>query len=165
MARTLGRKLMIGTLIGCGTLTVFGLAGCVSCVMWVKRPGEVLEPERLVGPATAGIVELTLTADDPQTEALARSLLETNSERNKEAIRGLNPTFRSLVESQSSREVDAQLGVMLPAVAVWTVHPGAGRHEDLHLFAINMKGFGNRMTMADIVLGWVFRLSSSAEYV
>src|SRR2546422_502850 len=45
---------------------------------------------------------------------------------------------------------------MLPMVAAWTVRPGDTPGSDLHLLTVSLPGTGNRMVLADWMLGLVF---------
>ena len=74
---TVTKKLLIGCGLGCGTLVLVAIISAVSFAVWVARPGELLEPERLLGANTRGYFEWRLALEDPGTEGFAELLIES----------------------------------------------------------------------------------------
>ena len=74
---TTTKRLLIGCGLGCGSLVLIAILSAVSFAVWVARPGELLEPERLLGADTRGYLEWRLALEDPGTEGFAELLIET----------------------------------------------------------------------------------------
>ena len=44
-----GKRILVGCGIGCGALLLVSISSCVGFFVWLNRPGELLDPERLLG--------------------------------------------------------------------------------------------------------------------
>jgi len=118
------KKILLGCGIGCGSLILLVIVLIASFSYWVSRPGELLEPRKLLGADTTGYAEWILRLEDPGTERFVEDLLER-----------------------------AQL---FPMAAAWTLRPGDEPDGDHHLFSASLKAMGNRLVLADWVLGLSF---------
>ena len=163
MARTRGKKILIGCGIGCLGLLVLGVGGCISFTVWLNRPGELLEPERLVDRGTSGFVELTLRSEDPGTARMFVRLLEASQRVNRRALDHLGPGLSNWILQMQQRRSERQLRELLPTSFSWTMHPGGPEaDQDLHLFALSIERLGNRMVLLDWILGRVLRRGREA---
>jgi hypothetical protein len=148
-----GKRILIGCGIGCAALLVLGIGSCVTFVVWINQPGELLQPDRLVGGDTSGYVEVTLRLEDPGTRQVVDKILglmrELRESNRAPLPRGLNDW---LIGFQSRRD-EQQIREMFPMVLAWGVRPGEGEADDLHLFALSLEKHGNRMRFVDWLLG------------
>jgi len=154
-----GRKILYGCGIGCLAVIVLAVSSCTVFYLWLNRPGELLQPERLVGTDTTGYVAWTLRLEDPGTGEFVRTLLaglQRVSERNRVRI---HPLVDSWLTGLQRRRNQKQLDELFPLVAAWTVHPGADPEDDLQLFSISLKRAGNRLVLTDWLLGMALGLS------
>jgi len=154
-----GKKVFIGCALGCVGLMLLGIGGCVGFTVWLSRPGELLEAERLVGPATTGMLELNLRLEDPGTQHFVEVLLESSQRLNEQAGGQMPPTFRAWFVKSQNRSNEKSIEELLPMSVVWTIHPDDSVDGDVHLFSISVERFGNRLAFMDWVMGFVFRLS------
>ncbi len=156
---TRGKRILLGCGLGCLGLMVLSIGGCVGFFSWLNRPGELLESERLIGPATTGMIELHLRLEDPGTDRFIRAILDTSERINAGAQDQLPRSFRSFIIGRQSLKNEKQLEALLPIAVVWTVHPDDSADGDVHLFSVSVESLGNRLSVADWVMGFVFRLS------
>ena len=75
--------LSYGCAIGGGVVLVLSMVGCVSCVVWLDRPGDVIDPESLLAGDTTGYVEWTVDLADPGTDELLQSVMASLRAGNK----------------------------------------------------------------------------------
>lgn len=146
---------MIGCGIGCGALVVLGVSSCLGVVFWVTRPGELIEPERLLAPDTTGYVEWTLRLEDPGTEGFVERAIQLMNEFQRQNNEQLPAVLRGLQNRQGRRNA-AQMRGLFPLTMVWTMQPGQQSGTDLHLLSLSLKQLGNRMVVADWFMGFVF---------
>jgi len=155
-----GKKLAIGCGVGCLGLAVLSVAGCVTFVSWLNRPGELLEPEKLLGRDTTAYVEWTLRVEDPGTRAFVERLIELTQQ--DPAASGFPPLLQGLI-SRNNRKNEESIRELLPAVAAWTLRPADEQDEDLHLITLSIERFGNRMRLADWFIGMALARDADAE--
>ena len=74
-----GKNILIGSLITGGALIVLVIAAAIGFGVWLNRPGELLDPTRLLSSGASGYAEWTLRLDDPGTEGFVELLIEADS--------------------------------------------------------------------------------------
>jgi hypothetical protein len=159
-----GKNILIGCGIGCaGALFVFVIA-LIGFFAWLGRPGELLEPERLLGDDTGGFIELTLRTEDPGMERLLEAWVEHNQQLAEEEGADLHPIFRTLITSKQRRDA-RKLRELFPIVVAWTMSHGERTEDDLHLITLSLKKMGNRLRLVDMVLGLSLRWSPDFESI
>lgn len=158
-----GRKVLYGCGIGCLAVIVLVAGSCATFYFWLNRPGELLEPERLVGGDTTGYVAWTLRLEDPGTGDFVRTLMagvQRASERNRSEI---HPLVNSWLSGLQRRQNQRNLREMFPLVAAWTVRPGSESGDDLQLFSLSLERAGNRLVFSDWLLGMALSLSGGVD--
>ena len=153
---------MIGCGIGCGALVVLAVSSCVGLTVWITRPGELIQPDQLLGPSTTGYVEWTLRLEDPGTEGFVEGALELMQrwqQRNSQDL----PAWLTGFQARQDRKRAEQLRGLFPLMAVWTLQPSEHAGEDLHVLSLSLKQLGNRMLFADWVLGFALARSPDAR--
>jgi hypothetical protein len=162
--RSAGRSRLRSWLIGCGLgclgVLILGIAACTSFVVWLRQPGELLEPDRLFSARTRGYVEWTLTLEDPGTSEFVEQLF--HAVRQEEQLDKLPGWARWLVGWQRRRD-ERRLRQMFPMVLAWTVRPAAGGQRDLQVGTVSVERLGNRLVLTDWALGLALRWSPEAE--
>jgi hypothetical protein len=148
--------------VGCAALLGVGLVGSIAFFAWLARPGVLLEPAVLLGPDTTGYAEWELRADDPGTrgfvvEALRRAHEEQDARR-PEALRPFLQLF-------DRSDPDAMMAQILPMVVAWTLHPGEGVDDDLHLVTVSLERMGNQLVFGDWMLGWFLAANEGIDVV
>jgi hypothetical protein len=154
-----GRKFLYGCGIGCLAVIILGVGSCVTFVAWLHRPGELLQPERLVGADTTGYVAWTLRLEDPGTAEFVQTLMEgvqRASERNRVKV---HPMIDSWLTGLDRRRNQKKLREMFPLVAAWAVRPGSGPADDLHLYTVSLERAGNQLVFTDWLLGMMLGMS------
>jgi hypothetical protein len=154
-----GKKFLYGCGIGCLAFIILGVGACVTFVAWLNRPGELLEPERLVGADTSGYVAWSLRAEDPGTSEFVENFLEgiqRISAGNREEI---HPLVDSWITGLERRRNERQLREMFPLVAAWTLRPGSVPEDDLQLYTVSLVRAGNRFVLWDWLLGMALGFS------
>lgn len=158
-----GRKFLYGCGIGCLAVIVLAVGSCATFYFWINSPGELLEPERLVGGDTTGYVAWTLRLDDPGTGEFVRTLMagvQRASERDRPQ---LHPLIDSWLSGLQRRQNQRKLREMFPLVAAWTIRPGAGPGDDLQLYSLSLERAGNRLVFSDWLLGMALSLSGDVD--
>lgn len=154
-----GKKILYGCGIGCLAVVILAVGSCVMFNVWLHRPGQLLEPERLVGADTTGYVAWTLRLEDPGTGEFVRTFMEglqRVSERNRVRI---HPLVDSWLAGLDRRQNQRKLREMFPLVAAWTVRPGTGPGDDLHLYTVSLERAGNQLVFTDWALGLALGMS------
>jgi len=157
-----GKRILYGCGIGCLAAVVLAAGSCAAFYLWLSRPGELLQPERLVGADTTGYVAWTLRMEDPGTAEFVRTLmagLQRASERDRVRI---HPVIDSWLGGLQRRQNQRKLNEMFPLVAAWTIRPGADPAGDLQLFSLSLQRAGNRLVFSDWLLGMALGLSGEA---
>jgi hypothetical protein len=159
-----GKQVLIGCSVGCLAFLVLGIGGCVAFFVWLRQPGELLEPVRLVGAETTGYAEWTLRLEDPGTEAVVESLVRASREQQERQRLELPSWLDALIARQQTRDRE-QLRNLFPMLAAWSLRPGADPGSPLHVFTVSIEAAGNRIVLLDSVLGLAFRFGSNAKTV
>jgi len=149
------KKILLGCGIGCGSLILLVIVLVASFSYWVSRPGELLEPRQLLGADTTGYAEWILRLEDPGTERFVEDFLE-RAQPNADAQTGLPPQLEGLLRGWQDKSNRQNIQAMFPMAAAWTLRPAAEPDTDHHLFTASLKAMGNRMVLADWVLGLSF---------
>ena len=84
------KNVLIGCLAAVAAALVLGVSSCVGFVVWLYRPGQLLDPGKLVDADTTGYIEWTLRLDDPGCRKLFDQLVE---------LHGFGPRERLLLET------------------------------------------------------------------
>lgn len=137
-----GRKILLGVIGALGGVVVLCIAFVVGFMIWVTRPGEIIEPERLLDAGAVGYGEWTLSLEDPGTEGFVTLLAEALLTAAADAPGDFSAAVRELAD-------DA-----FPAVAAWTLHPGSDSGADRHLVGVTSEGIGNAWVFADRMTGF-----------
>lgn len=160
-----GKRLLIGCGIGCGGLLLVAILVIVSFVIWLNRPGELLDPETLVGGDTSGHVAWTLRLEDPGTREFVEQALAAIRGIQERGRVDIHPAIDSWLSKWQQRRNEKQMQEMFPLVVAWTVRPGDQPRDDLHLFSISIESAGNRLVLGDWMMGWGMRMSGEVEVV
>ncbi len=154
------KRFIIGCGIGCGLLALIAVVLAVSFFVWLSRPGDLLEPEALLGRDTTGYAEWTLRLDDPGTEGFVTALIAAVREQQQQGRSPLPPILDRTLKNYQSRKTEKDIRRLFPMVAAWTLHPGDASDEDVHLFSVSMTRLGNQLVLLDWILGFAARPDS-----
>ena len=146
------KKILIGCGLGCGGLIVVVVIGFFSFAAWLKRPGEVLQPTRLLGADTTGYAEWTLSLDDPGTAEFVEGLLDRQEEMQPDLF---PPTIQAFFNNWNSNRNRKEIQNLFPIVAAWTLSPGPETDQDRNVFALSVRGFGNQLVFADWIMSFI----------
>jgi len=146
MTRT--TQVFVGCAVGCGLLALVAVASCAGFVVWLGRPGEILEPGLLVDEATVAHAEWTLRLDDPGTERALREILDALARTRSDVT--VVPNF---VREWSRRRDERGMRELFPLVLTWSLRQGDAGSRD-HLFGASVPSLGNRILLADWFLGF-----------
>jgi len=155
------KTLLIGCGIGCLGVIVLSIAGCVSFTYWLTRPGELLEPERLLGADTTGYAEWTLSLDDPGTAQLVTDVLEFIQGAREGMPSPLPSSLSRVLIGYQNRRDERELRQMFPMLVAWTLH--SADDGDVHLGSLSMEKLGNRMAFTDWIFARTVGWSSEAD--
>jgi hypothetical protein len=149
------RKIIYGILIAMGCLAAIVVAFVISFFVWVGRPGELIEPERLMSADSTGYAEWSLRLEDPGTEGFLRLLLQATRDIPSSATNDLPPFVDGWLRDRRETDALGDVSGLLPAVAAWTLHPSSGDGpSDLHLLSVSSEGLGNQLVLADWIAGF-----------
>jgi hypothetical protein len=155
MMASRGKRILIGCGIGCLGLVIIGMASCFGFMFWMNQPGELIEPELLLGSETTAHVEWTLRLEDPGTEEFVQRLLELSQQESASDLEGVPPVVRSWITRIQDHQNEKELHEMFPIAVAWTAHPGRVPEEDLNLFTVSIEKLGNKLVFAD----WMMSLT------
>ncbi len=158
-----GKKTLIGCGIGCGVFLLMVLGVAIAFGIWLNSPGELLEPQQLLGADTTVYVEWTLRLEDPGTEGFVLEVVDQIQTIQKEEAEELPPWLRGWVLQSQSRKARKNMLRVFPMVAAWTVRPGATENEDLHLLSASVKNLGHQLIVGDWILGFALGRSEGIE--
>jgi hypothetical protein len=148
-----GQKLLLGCGLGCAGLVVLLLSTCVGFQMWLRSPGELLDPALLLDPQAVGWAEARLDLDDEATETLAEALLELS--RPTEGMFEGSPVLAFLEELNASRQ-ERRLRRLFPLTAAWTLYPGEAEREPV-LLSVSVPAMAHTLALVDWGIGFVAR--------
>ncbi len=154
------KRFVIGCGVGCGLLALLAVALVASFFFWLSRPGDLLEPEALLGSDTTGYAEWTLRLDDPGTEGFVVALIAAVREQQRRGRSPLPPILDRTFKNYQSRKTEKDIRRLFPLVAAWTLHPGEASDEDVHLFSASITHLGNQLVLLDWILGFAARPNS-----
>ena len=164
MAST-GKRFLFGCAIGCVAVLVLGIASCVGFFVWLNRPGDVLEPDRLLGADTTGYVEWTLRLEDPGTREFMDLMLRTLQDVREGMTSVLPPAVSDRLIAMQNRKDERKLRRLFPVVLAWTVRPGDAADTDLHLLSVSLRGVDHQLVFLDWILGFVLKRSEEVGVV
>ncbi len=146
------RQSLIGCALGCGALILLSVGSCISLVVWLNRPGDVLEPERLLSADTTGYIEWTLRLEDPGTRDFFELMLAKLQRMNDEMPAVLPTAVGGPLRRMKQRSDEKKLRRMFPIVLAWTVEPRASQ-EDNHVLSASLRGLDHQLLLADWLIG------------
>jgi hypothetical protein len=164
MAST-GKKWLIGCGIGCMSLVLIIAAVMFGFYIWLNQSSELLEPEGLLGSDTSGHVEWTLRLEDPGTNEFVETLLAISHDESARDMEGVPPMLRSWLLKYQGRKNERELRELFPLVAAWTVYPGPSPEEDMQLFSASIERLGNRLVLADWIMGMTLGRAEDASVI
>lgn len=156
-------RFLIGTAIGCGTVMVLMVAGCVGCYVWLNTPGDVLAPDSLLARDTVGYVEWTVDLEDPGTRELLDAMfarLEAMQRRN--APEGGIGRFLAQMQQWNQRRNERELRKLFPVVLAATLRRADDGSHGV-LFAGSARGMDHQLVLADWIGTAVLKRSLDAE--
>ncbi len=127
------KRILIGCAVGCGAMVLLVIGLAVAFGLWIAKPAELLEPQRLVGADTTGYVEWTLRLEDPGTEGFSRRLIEAIQNIPPEGTEEMPDWLGGWITQRHNKEAQEDILKVFPLVAAWTLHPANTPEEDLHL--------------------------------
>jgi hypothetical protein len=158
-----GKQALIGCGIGCGAIVVIGVALFAGLAYWVTRPGELIEPERLLAEDTTGYVAWTLRLEDPGTAGFVTALVERAQELRRQRNRAL-PEPLGTILGAVDRNPDGQMRQLFPLTVLWTSSPAQAGAGDLRLLSVSLPAGGNRLVMLDWILGLILSRNPDAVH-
>jgi hypothetical protein len=151
-----GKKILYGVLGAIGGVVVLCIAVIIAFSVWVTRPGELIDPGRLLSADATGYAEWTLSLDDPGTEGFVNLLIDAAQEMPDGAANALQPFIGSWIRGAQEAWAQRELEKAFPMLAAWTLHPGSETSDsDLHLVSVSAEGLGNQLVLADWIAGLV----------
>jgi hypothetical protein len=148
-----GKKILIGVLVGVGSVIGLVVALVIGFGVWIVQPVELLDPFRLLGTNTSGYAEWRFRTEDPGTAGFVDSLIDALEDSERSADATFPPFVASWINANRNR--DAMENVF-PMVAAWTLSRGASPDQDLHLGTVSVARVGRRLGLVDSVGGLVF---------
>ena len=159
------KKILFGCLGGCGFVVLMFIGSCVGLAIWLNSPGEVLEPQVLLGPETTGYVEWTLRLEDPGTAEFTEGMLQSFTELSARNDSPLPDGIEQFFNARQIKSARKDLKKLFPVVVAWTARPADQPAEDEHLFTASARGLGHRMVLLDWMLGFMLRWADNIETV
>jgi hypothetical protein len=153
MMASRGKRVLIGCGIGCLGVVIIGMASCFGFMFWMNQPGELIEPELLMGSETTAHVEWTLRLEDPGTQEFVERLLARSQQESASDLEGVPPVVRSWIMRIQEHQNEKELHEIFPVAVAWTAHPGQDPDDDLHLFTVSIEKLGNKLVFADWMMG------------
>lgn len=148
-----GKRILIGCGVGCLGVVIIGMASCIGFMFWMNQPGELIEPELLMGSETTAHVEWTLRLEDPGTQEFVERLLERSQQESASDLEGVPPVVRSWITRMQGHQNEKELHEIFPVAVAWTAHPGQDPEDDVHLFTVSIEKLGNKLVFADWMMG------------
>ena len=148
-----GRRVLHGCVIGCGGMLVVGLIAIIAFVVWLRRPGDVLDTDLLLDEGTVGYVDWTMTREDPGTAAFAASLIESLNNLPDESPDWVPGPMRQWMVTGRNRAAKDDIEKLFPSTVGWTLSAGDGPDDDLYVFTVSAASFGNQLVLFDMFGG------------
>ena len=152
--RSRAKKILFGCLGGCGFVLLITIGSCVGFTIWLNSPGEVLQPEVLLGTDTTGYVEWTLRLEDPGTAEFTEALLKNIDKINRRQNSVLPDGLQHLINSQQMKSTRKDIKKFFPLVVAWIERPDDDPGLDEHLFSVSARGLGHQLILADWLMGF-----------
>jgi len=156
------RKGVLGCLALFAGLALLGVGSCVGFMVWLNRPGDLLEPRVLLDGETRGYIEWNANLNDPGTRELVENLFELQRKMTEQGMSGAPGPLKTLARFNTRRN-EKQMMELFPLRAAWTVRGQAGAEE--HLFAISIQELGNRIKFVDWILGLTASRDDDVEVI
>ena len=148
-----GKRILMGCGIGCLAVILIGVGSCAAFVVWYNKPGELLEPNRLVGGDTTAYAAWTLRLEDPGTAEFVDALLLATDRASRSNQEGIPPALGNLISNLQDKRNRRKVNEMFPLVVAWTARPGAEPGSDLHLLTVSLEKAGNQIVFWDWIMG------------
>jgi hypothetical protein len=145
------KRTLVGCGAGCGALVLLLVGGCIGFSTWLRAPGALLEPQRLLDPEAVGYVETRLDLDNPGTAALVSAAVELMEAQEPPVDFPLARVFFRWNVARQERE----LRRAFPARVVWTVYPGAVAPTTESVASFSIQRAGHQLLLADWIFEWV----------
>jgi hypothetical protein len=162
---TRGKKILVGCGIGCLAVVLLAVGSCTGFFIWLKQPGELLEPDLLVGSDTKGYLAWTLRLEDPGTEQFVQDILNSMQRVQRKHGVKINPTVDSFLNRMQQKKNEREIRKMFPLAAAWTLRPGDDPGDDLHLLSVSLMRAGNQIRLWDWLLGMILSRSPDVQVV
>jgi len=115
-----GRKILAGCAIGCASLVLLGIAGCLGLATYIAQPGKPVDPYAMISAESSAFLRADLDLADPGLDALFRKLIELEKTHGIAGLPGdLREFLRALAEQpEDNLEMFGQMiGVQFVVVA------------------------------------------------
>ena len=156
------KSTLVGCAIALGVLLAVGVASCAGFIVWLNRPGPLLQPEALLSPEATGFVEWTFRSDDPGMSHMLDQMLDA-VRRQQRSLSPFPPWVADRLQDMQTARSRRQIRAIMPLVVVWSIRPGSEPDEDLHLLTLSVPRLGNRLVIIDAMLRFTMGWSRDAH--
>ena len=139
------RKVLTGCAVGCGVPAILLITTCVGFNVWLRMPGELLEPKQLIDERAGGYAEWRLELENPATELFFEALVEAASSQQSIS----DSPLIEFLNSWNQRRQARSLRRLFPANASWVLYEGQAGEPPAHLFSISVQRMGHQLQIAD----------------
>ena len=147
--RSRATRILMGCAIGCGGFLLLSMVGCVSCVVWLNSPGDVIDPESLLAEDTTGYLEWTVDLEDPGTRQLVESFLSSLEETQRQGIPDNGPgRFIGRLQQLANKNNRKDMEKLFPIVLAGTMRP-AGGGTDGFVLTGSVRGMDHQLLLFD----------------
>ncbi|HUP22754.1 MAG TPA: hypothetical protein VNB06_07415 [Thermoanaerobaculia bacterium] len=144
------KRALIGCAGGCGALVLLLVGSCVGVTAWLRAPGELLEPQRLLDPEAVGYMETRLELDNPGTEALVAAAVQLMESQRPPVDFPLARLFFRWNVARQERD----LRRAFPARLVWTAYPAVTPGDTESVASLSIQRAGHQLVLADWLFEW-----------
>ncbi|REJ76781.1 MAG: hypothetical protein DWQ36_24620 [Acidobacteria bacterium] len=158
------RRILIGCLAGCLIPVVLLIGSCVGFQAWLRTPGELLEPQRLLDEQAVGYVEWRMELENPGTQRFFDAAVDLMGVQSQQMP---STPLLDLFNRWNQRRQERELRRLFPATGAWMVYPhgftSKGALEDSdparlgHLYSFSSARMANQLRLMDWIGGVVFR--------